>query len=562
MVSESKQTPILRTNPAALLFGNGAILLLLAGMVALQWRAGSLLFGSSPQSDAAKHFASGVMVFDYLRTGHATNPMRFAEDFEVHYPLVAIGQWPPMYYAVQAAYYFVAGPFIDSAQILSVLTAALLALLLFLSLKAHTGIQIALIAAVVFLATPLVQLAAWEIMSDLLTGLFVYLATLAFVRLLDEPGDRRAALAFGAAAVAAVLTKGSAWALGPFFLLAPVFSRRTHFFRGRWFRGTLLLLVLAGSIFYVLAARGGIGYPIRLSHYLSVGIDERWSTLDRVLQFAPVSLIVLGLLGAIVALRARWRGGDQSRWTTLCLASAAWVTAQLLFLIVLPMTPEPRVLLPSLAPLVVLAADFLLWVQVALRRAPLLAAIVPALLAAVVLVESVPNTRYRVDGFREVANAMPYPPDGALILVAANDQRGEEEVIAERLSRGRAHRDVILRGSHELATMNVDSGIDQPIFQTPDAVRAYLLQMPVRFVVLGSPPYQYPFQPLIEAAVTGDPQDFQLIARVPLLVQPSHLNAGELRVYENPAGRYRRPAVIQIRLGSFAGGRILEYRWK
>lgn len=476
---------------AAVLLPNVTALLLLVAALALQGHAASVLFGSTPQGNAAKHYTNGVLVFDYLHTGIGLNPLPFAESFEVRYPLVGIGQWPPMYYAMQGVFYLVAGPFLRSAQILSALIAATLAIILYFSLRLRTGTRIAMIAAAIFLATPLIQSAAWEVMSDLLTGFFVYLAIVAFARLFDEPTNRRAAITFAACAIASVLSKGSAWALGPFFLLAPLLCRRNRFFATRWFLGPLLAVLLFGSLFYAVAAHTGFGYPTRFSHYLSVGLVQRLSTLRKVLAFAPPALIAASLAGAIVSLRARWRLGDASPLQTLALASAAWLLSQLVFLFVLPMTTEPRVLTPALAPMVVLTACFLQWLEaVAFSRK--WTALIPALGGAMIIASCIASPLSRVDGFREAANRMPYPPDGALILVASNDWGGEEEIIAERLSHNISHKDVILRGTHVLADVDADRR-DQPLFTSPEAVRAYLLQMTVRFVVLGSPPYKFSF---------------------------------------------------------------------
>lgn len=546
---------VVRSSRPAVLLPNAAAVLVLLAALALQWHAGSVLFGSSVQGDAAKHYTSGVLVFDYLREGLGSRPVSFAESFEVRYPLVGIGQWPPMYYAIQGLFYFLAGPFIRSAQALSALTAAILAFVVFVILRRRTGSRIALLGAAVFLATPLIQSAAWEVMSDLLTGFFVFLAIIAFARLLDRPGDWKAAVAFVAYAIASVLSKGSAWALGPFFLLAPLLCRRNRFFASRWFLGPLLVVVLSGSVFYLVAARTGIGYPIHFSHYLGVGLGHRFSTLRQVLAFAPGILITTSIAGAIVAFRARWRLGDESFSQTLSLAAAAWVLSQLLFLFILPMTPEPRVLTPALAPVAVLTACLMQWLEAAFG------AITPALAGAIIVASCIGNPISRVDGFRDAANRMPYPADGALIMVAANDWGGEEEIITERLSHDRSHRDVILRGTHVLADVDA-ARKDQPLFTSAEAVRTYLLQMPVRFIVLGSPPYDFAFLPLLDKAVTDDPKDFHLIAQVPLVAEPSGKPIGALRIFENPAGRNHHPAIVQTRLGSYARRRILEYHWK
>lgn len=541
---------------------DAAILLLLIAVLVLHWRAASTLLGGSLESDQSKHYTSGVMVYDYLRNGLGSNPVRFAEDFEVRYPLVAIGQWPPMYYAIQGVYYFFVGPSIWAAQALSAVMATVLAVLIFFSVRATAGRQIALIATIVFLAAPLVQVAAWEVMSDLLTGLFVFLAILAFARLLDEPGNWKAAVSFALCGVAAIFSKGSAWALGPFVILAPLLSRRARFFRSRWFWGAGLVVVLVGSPFFLLTKRAGIGYHANLAHILSpaVGVRHRAEMLHVLLSFAPVLLLAVGVLGLASALDQRWRRGDQSAATTLALVAAAWIVSQLLFLFVLPLTWEPRVLLPALAPLAVLTAQCMVWAQRALRERPMLATAAPVVLGVILLAASGAAALQRVVGYRQAAAVMPYPPDGALILIATGKDSCEGALITERLSHGRAHRDVILRGSHVLADIDAAKH-ETPFFYSADAVRSYLLSMPVRFVVLSSPPFDYSYQALMEAAVTGDPQDFHLIATVPIEEQPGG-PASEVRIYENPAGREHHPDVVKTRLGSYAGGRLLEYHWR
>lgn len=557
-MQDRKKVRPLGSSRSLKLVANLFALLLLVGALALQWRAASFSLGNSLENDEPKHFTSGVMVYDYLRTGLASDPIRFAESFEVRYPLLAIGHWPPMYYAVQGVYYFFAGPSIRSARVLSALIATGLALTIFLSLRARACATIALVAAAVFLAMPLVQDAAWRVMSDLLTAFFVYLAILAFSKLLDDPDDGKALLAFAAAAVAGLLTKGSAWALVPFLFLAPLLARRNRVFRSRWFLGALLLVVLLGASFYLVAARWGIGYPARLSHYLGEQHGHRLWILAQLLRFAPATLIALSALGGWIALRDRWRRGDTSPSTTLSLAAAAWIASQLVFLMALPMTSEPRVLLPSLAPAVVLMAGALRWMQSALRAKPLLAAALPALLGTIVILDAGPIPRERSVGYREAADAMAYPPGGALILIATDT--GEQQVLTERLSHNRAHTDVILRGTHVLGRVDV-LGHDQPLFSSPEAVRSFLLEMPVRYIVLNNPPFEFSYQELVQAAVTGDPQDFHLISSVPVLDTRDQRSA-ELLIYENPAGRDHHPTVVRTPLGYDAGRRMLEYRWK
>jgi len=543
---------------------NLATLLLLTVVLALQWRAGSQMLGSGLSlNDEPKHFTSGVLVYDYLRQSlhskRSSSPMPFAENFEAHYPRVAIGHYPPMYYVAQAAFYALAGPSILSARVLSALLTAILACSIFWSVKPFAGWRTALIATLGFLAVPLVQLAAWQVMSDLLTGLFVYLAILAFARLLDSPADWKAALGFAVWSVAAILTKGSAWALGPFFLLAPWICRRPRFFRSRWFFAALAVVILAGSSFYLLAARTGVGYPTRFSHYLTAGFFHRAEILRDVSGFAPALLLGMSLLGAGVALHARWRLGDESRGTTLSLVAASWMLSQLLFLLVLPMTAEARVLLPSLAPAAVLTARSLVWLRGVLRiRSEWLPA-VPVLLGALLVADCGLAPLILFVGYRQAADAIPYSQNGALIFLAGEDWRGEGNLIAERRSQDPRHRDVMLRGTHMLNASD-EKGVYRPILHSPEQVRSYLLAMPVQFVVLGRPPFDNAYQTLVDSAVVGDPADFRLLSTVPIKNE-----AGEtldaLRIYENVQAGNRHPSKIEIPLGFDGGKRVIEFHW-
>jgi hypothetical protein len=539
------------------------MLVLLTVVLLLHWRAATTLLGGSLEGDQPKHFTSGVLVYDYLRSGLGSNPVRFAENFEVRYPLVAIGQWPPMYYAIQGVYYFLAGPSIHSAQVLSALMAVLLAGMIFLSVGRTAGKRIALIVSLVFSATPLVQSAAWQIMSDLLTGLFVFGAIIAFAKLLDDSRNWKAALAFVVCGVAALLSKGSAWALGPFVIVAPLLARRARFFLSRWAWGSGIGVLLVGAPFFLLSKRAGIGYHAHLAKMFngSIGIGHRGEMFHALLSFAPVLLLVVGALGLVIALDERWRQLDRSPSTTLALVAAAWVLSQMLFLFVLPLTWEPRVLIPALAPLAVLTAQSMVWVRLALRKRAILGNVAPVVLGALLVASSWVAILPHAVGYREAAAAMPYPPDGALILISAGDDSCEADLIAERLSHGRAHRDVILRGSHVLADVDTNDDHETQFFHSAEEVRSYLLSMPVRFVVLCGPPFTFGYQSLMEAAVTGDPKDFHLMATVPVEEVPG-VPAGRVRIYENPAGRDRHPDVVRTRLGSYAGGRELEYRWR
>ena len=76
--------------------------LLLVVVTALQIRSGAwhAEFGGHP--DEAAHYVTGLMVRDYVAQGFPGSPMAYAAGYYDHYPKVALGNWPPGFYAIQA----------------------------------------------------------------------------------------------------------------------------------------------------------------------------------------------------------------------------------------------------------------------------------------------------------------------------------------------------------------------------------------------------------------------------------------------------------------------------
>ena len=74
-----------------------------AAVVVLQLLSGafSSAFGGYPDEPA--HLVTSLMARDFLADANIqnlTHPLQFARDYYYHYPKVAIGHWPPLFYAV------------------------------------------------------------------------------------------------------------------------------------------------------------------------------------------------------------------------------------------------------------------------------------------------------------------------------------------------------------------------------------------------------------------------------------------------------------------------------
>jgi 4-amino-4-deoxy-L-arabinose transferase-like glycosyltransferase len=561
--------------------------LLLAIAIALQGRmAAGVLASDLAAPDPPAQFTTGVMVHDYLRYALWSNPVAFAESFYVRFPKVALGQWPPVYFAVQAAWYLVFPISPDSARVLSAAIALAMAVMLFLRLRRSCGSVAASAATAVFLSFQRIQLAAWEVMSDLLTGLFVLLAVLSLSTFLEEPRRRRSAWYFALWSSAALLTKGSAFPLAPFALLAPLLAWRPRCFGVIWYWASGIACAIASAPFYIFVARMGFGYPTRI---LASGADlnsSKFVYLTKLWGTAPTLVWTLAAVGFATAVHHRWRGANDESATTDALLAGTWILAQVLSLMAFSLTREPRVFIPALAPAAILFGYCVHRIQRVLRHRPVLAMAAPAVLGLLCIATCRAAPVLRIDGYQAAIDSIPYRPEGCLML-ASGDASGQGAIVAERLAHDPWRSGIVLEASHVLAEASWFGRHYRALFADADEVRKYLMDLPVRYILLDDswkpmmsarqldkldktvPPSWGRIQPdngsmsfaeQLDETVSASPQDFALLGRFPIHGSGRYL--GEVRVYENLRAGERRPAVVRVRLSLDRGGRTLEYRWK
>jgi hypothetical protein len=538
----------------------GACVLLVAIAIALQVRmAAGVVRGDLAAADPPAHFTTGVMVHDYVRSALGSNPVAFAKSFYVRFPKVAFGQWPPVYFALQAAWYLVFPISPASARILSAAIALAVAAILFLRLRHSCGAVAASAAAAIFLSLQPIQLAAWEVMSDLLTGLFVLLAVLSLSTFLEEP-RQRSAWYFALWASAALLTKGSAFALAPFALLAPLLAWRPRCFGVIWYWAGGIACAIASAPFYILVARMGFGYsPLPPASGPNPSFS-RFIYPPLLLGTAPALFWTLAAVGFAAALYHRWRGASDASATTDALLAGAWILAQVLFLMAFPLTEEDRVFIPALPPAAILAGYCIRQSQRVLRHRPVFAVAAPAVLALLCIATCGAAPVVRIEGYQAAADAIPYRPEGSLMLVSA-DSSGEGAIIADRLAHDPWRSGIVLRASRVLAESSWSGAHYRQLFGNADEVRKYLMDLPVRYILLDDSMDPLPFEKLLDEAIRASPRDFALLGRFPIHRSGSG-DLGEVRVYQNLGAGERRPAVVRVRLGLNRGGRTLEYRWK
>lgn len=503
----------------------GAILL---AAVCVHFYIGWAIRGSDlVGADAPAHYTTGVMVFDYLRGGLFSNPLEYAQGFYIRFPKVALGHWPPVYYVLQAVAFAVGGPSIAAARALSVVICLALAGVIFQRVRTLHGLVIGLLAAACFLMLPMVTANSWLVMSDLLMTLFVLLAALALADFLDS--DRRGDLAwFALWSVLAILTKGVAWGLGPFALLAPLLAGR-RCFRNRWYWLAGTAILAASAPFYLWARQLHVGYPVDAGRVLAASATP-WSgwTALRLLRDLMPPLFHLGAgVGVVAALRRKL--------STTEAVMLALVLSQCLFLVILPLTQEPRYFLPSAAALLILFSRAL---TLAGRGfGPVAASVVCIALGGWI-------SPVAVHGYRAAVDSIPYHPKGTAMLVAS-DSHGEGAFIAERLEGDLWRAGAVLRGSQVLSRSQWSGAGYHCLFQTPAEVVAYLRSIPVRYIVIDRASETTPHRELLEAGVRAASADFALRGTFPV----TGSRHGDILIFENVRDT-GRSILFRTRIGS------------
>lgn len=424
--------------------------LLLATQTALMIHSGAFDSDLGADPDEPAHAVTALMVRDYLASGLDGSPLTFAQTYYAHYPKVALGHYPPLYYVLGSAALL---PWVNA----DVLLLAQLALLVLLAgCTAHfasrwTGRTAAWSAAVttIFFA-PMVKLSVL-VMADILLAWLCLLSLMAWARYLRGEGARWS-LAFGLLAAAAILTKGSGMMLAMVPVVTiPLTGRWSLLKKPSWWLAALPVVVFAGPwmLYSTGISKEGM-QQMPVLEYLRTSLEYYARAVPYSLGWLVPALFVLAMA---LAARAWWRekqlGGEEATlWS--CLAGGALV------LLFVPVGFDPRYLAPLAAPVSILAF------QALANVAPASAKLRGALAAGVVMITlgtagALPEKR--VSGYAEAVRRVLREdgPGEKSVWLVSSDARGEGAVIAEacfamtqeeRLS----WRWKLLRGSKELSS--------------------------------------------------------------------------------------------------------------
>ena len=469
----------------------------------LQWIGGAYSSGFGGHPDEAAHFVSAIMVLDFVKgLGGHHQPVAFARDFYLHYPKVAIGNWPPFQYVLMAVWFFLAGVSRASALLFIAVIAASTGTAMFMVGKKLLSPLAGIFAAGVYVALPLVQQSSDAVMVEHLVTLLMLLSSLQFARFVET---RKAidALIFGCVSAFAILTRGSAWALLFVPPLVILFQREWRLLIN-WRLWLSATPVIAFCIpWYVLARK--------LSRGAMSGVDPHhpFSFLLQATVVFPLWTVqaigaVLGCLAALgvwIALIAPKRG-TSAYWSAL----ASIAIGVLIIQCVVPASLEPRFMVQLLPSILLLAAAGAQWLMGGIPSIGISGSIArPAawLIAAVISLVPVFHipTQVRNSGYDAVASALIIDAKrtGGAMLVTS-DSIGEGSIVAAVAMNDIRPGAVVVRGSKVLTNEDWLGRGSRERFGTPDELRSFLNDIPINEVVIDratDPQWRRPYHAMV-----------------------------------------------------------------
>jgi len=497
--------------------------LLLAEAVLLQWAGGaySSEFGESP--DEAAHFVTALMVRDYAAAGFPWPPMRFAETYYEHYPKVALGHWPPVYYLVSAAWMLLWSPSRVSVLLLQAVIAASWATLLFHVARRVAPAPLALAAGLSALVVNLTVESTREVMSDGLTAAVVLLALVLFVRFLET--ERLGyAVGFGLATMAGLLTKGSALLILPAALFAVFLSGNSRWlWRGRFWLP--FAIAAAGALpWYLLAPNslhqralpdGAVSFAHRPNGYLKQLVNCVHGWLEAIGPFLALFLVAGLILHAVVPLWRRRR--VEPVWAVMASALPAMV---LLYEFV-PPSRDARHTMMILPSLLLFAAEGLRWTfgLPVLARVPVkLRLWLPALLLPCLLLAGQkrlpPKRQFGFGPVAEYLLADPVGRSGALLI--SSDSPGEGMLVSEVAMRDNRPGHRILRATKVLSSYDWLGDHEKLLYSSPQEVQALLRRAGVKAVIYDEAPSWKPIHHrLVQETLMTYSDEWRLAASFP-----------------------------------------------
>lgn len=491
----------------------------------LQERSGSHRAELSGYPDEPSHYITGLMVRSYLREGHFASATRFAEDYYLHYPKVAIGHWPPVYYLVQCLWTFVFPATISSILYLQAFLLALTSAVLFTVARSRFGAWSACILCGAFLILYPTQELGSEIMSEPLLALTTLAATWTIARYF-ETAESAPLIGFVVLVEVVAHTKGSGIALAGAPVLVAVCLGRHSVFRKRSFwlaQLVMILLLVPWQIFTMNMVRNGMSRPITLQ-LVFAQLCEFGPITVKMFGWPLLILILYALYLAIVSRRLR---------DPLMVSCAITVALTLAFHCVSPSGAEARRLFMAI-PVFLLLAPLPILYLFGTRHSRPWAPLLLFVIVAISLFSSVASFRKTAVGYRSVAEWLMANRDrGENVVLIASDIDGEGMLISEIGQIQPSPSLYIVRSSKLFEDCDWEGQECLPMITDPSRAEQVLDSMPVRYAVVDR------FSGIASTARTqllsrmiNAHSDLWILRKIQPAIAPGSGTRGEILIYQ------------------------------
>lgn len=508
-----------------------ALAVFLAVIIGFQWteEAYRSEFGAEP--DEAAHYVTGLMVRDYIAAGCPGNPLKFANKFYEHYPKVALGHWPPGFYAAQAAWTLPFGASRTSILVFMALLTALLAWTTYLVIENLLDVRWAWLGGLLLLLLPQIHRYGGLVMMEIPMSLLTLWGALAYGRYLGT-GGWKASLAYGLIASATILTKYAGLALAFVPLVGLVVCARWS-----WLKRFAFWLP-AGVVFIICTP-----WVLATLKLASDGMAEQKPSLGFILEAAGyfigkieaatgIALLAFALVGIIVSFGVEREKRPQ--WAVLL---GLMIGTYLLYLLV-PAGLEARHMTPVLAPAIIFALLGMRSLATNLSQRGLKQTTACALTVAVGIagfaIETFKLQPKGYRGYQAVAETLrTEAPEPKTVVLVSSDARGEGMFVSEVTLGEKRPDTVVKRASKLLASSTWNGGTYEAKANSASETVSLLNKEGVQFLVIDRTiPARLKVQhhELLENAVAVAGAQWQLVGKFPV-TRAGEITPDGLEVY-------------------------------
>ncbi len=499
-------------------------------MLVLQYRTGIYQSELSHHPDESAHVVTSLMIHDYVKTGIGTSPLRFAEDYYVHYPKVAFGIWPPLFHSTAALWMLLFTRTQPSLLIFIAFQCALCASMLAVFSRRLLPPLAAFGLGLWMILLPAFQNASSVIMVDIFLTIMEFLAMMLLVEFFRS-GSMKDAIWFAICTSLAMLTKGNANALvlcGVFMLLL---TRQFAILTKPAIYVAALIIVLVGGPWQVITLRL-FKDTIPLSQ---ITLSRLWTMFAGYTEILVLRLSLPVFLLALVGLAAECvpmlLGRRKDSQTLECAGAASLLLAVLAFhCIATNSNPDDRYILPALPFFLLFAAFGIRFIASIMPFRALSFAARSAVLTVLTLGWFAKTTfviPHRPQmGFQEFADLLlPSRVSDEAVLVCS-DVWGEGALItAFALGDREHHEHIVLRGSKVLSeNIWITGGSYSPLFHSSAELEQYLESVPVDAIVSDLSETIWPQdREIVTQTLRANPDKWTVVSELPQGPESRHL---------------------------------------